>query len=619
MTNQRNLILAVVLTGLLLLGWDAGIRYFYPQPVKPATVATAADVPAQPGREGGLPSAADAALDKQDLASALARGGRVPIVGPRVAGSINLTGAVIDDLTMTDHRVDLAKDSGPVRLFSPAGTPAQHFAQFGWVGEAIALPTAQTVWRAEGARLTPQTPVTLRWDNASGQSFAIRYAIDANYMITATQTVANRGANAAVIRPFALVNRTDRNASLDTFNVHAGPIGAFDGSVSFDNDYDDVAEAGTVAGKGRPGWIGFTDIYWMATLIPDATAPTSGDFRSLGNRTFRADLLYRPTALGAGQQVTRTTRLFAGAKEVDVLDAYEASGIANFSLAIDWGWFRWFEKPIFYLLDWLFRSIGNFGVAIICLTFIVRGLMFPIAQRQFASMAAMRAIQPKMKALQERYKDDKPTLQQKTMELYKEEKVNPLAGCLPIFLQIPVFFALYKVLIVAIEMRHQPFALWIKDLSAPDPLHILNLFGLLDFNPPAFLAIGVLAILLGITMWLQFKLNPAPVDPSQEIVFKIMPWLMMFVMAPFAAGLLIYWITSNILTIAQQWYLYRRHPQLAAQNEKDRQDKARAAARESGRDKAEPVKAATVKPAPAAKRTPSPRPSTPRKPKPRGR
>ena len=262
-----------------------------------------------------------------------------------------------------------------------------------------------------------------------------------------------------------------------------------------------------------------------------------------------------------------------------MLDRYEESGIANFGLAIDWGWFRWFEKPIFMLLKALFHAVGNFGLAIILLTLIVRGVMFPIAQRQFASMAAMRAIQPKMKAIQERYKDDKQKQQQEIMALYKQEGVNPLAGCLPIFLQIPIFFALYKTLILAIEMRHQPFVLWIKDLSAPDPLHLLNLFGLLPFTPPSFLAIGLLALLLGVTMWLQFKLNPAAMDPIQQQMFAIMPWVMMFVMAPFAAGLLLYWITSNLLTIAQQKYLYSKHPQLKAQSGKGAADAKRAAAR----------------------------------------
>ena len=318
-----------------------------------------------------------------------------------------------------------------------------------------------------------------------------------------------------------------------------------------------------------------TDVYWMTTLIPDK-AGAGSDFRALGNGIFRADLVYGAVNIGAGQQVERTTRLFAGAKESKVLDRYEETGIVNFGLAIDWGWFRWFEKPIFLLLTKLFEMAGNFGVAIILLTLIVRGVMFPIAQKQFASMAAMRAIQPKMKAIQDRYKDDKPKQQEEIMALYKKEGVNPLAGCLPIFLQIPIFFALYKVLIVAVEMRHQPFALWIKDLSAPDPLHILNLFGLLPFEVPAFLGIGILAILLGITMWLQFKLQPAQMDPIQQQVFAIMPWMMMFIMAPFAAGLLIYWITSNVLTIGQQKYLYSKHPQLKAQAEKDATDAARA-------------------------------------------
>jgi len=344
-----------------------------------------------------------------------------------------------------------------------------------------------------------------------------------------------------------------------------------------------VREAGLTRGEGTADWLGFTDVYWMSTLIPAAPgrSGTTSDFRSLGNGIYRADLIYDTAVVPAGKQVTTTTRLFAGAKESAVLDRYEDGGITNFGLAIDWGWFRWFEKPIFMLLVALFKAVGNFGVAIILLTLIVRGVMFPIAQRQFASMAAMRAIQPKMKALQDRYKDDRQKQQEEVMKLYKQEGVNPLAGCLPIFLQIPIFFALYKTLLVAIEMRHEPFILWIKDLSAPDPLHILNLFGLLPFTPPSFLAIGVLAVLLGITMWMQFKLNPAQMDPMQQQIFAIMPWIMMFIMAPFAAGLLIYWITSNILTIAQQKYLYSKHPQLKAQAEKDAEGAKRARERDA--------------------------------------
>jgi YidC/Oxa1 family membrane protein insertase len=581
--NQRNMILAIVLTGLLLFGWDAVVRYIYPQPAMQRQAAQSSEqappsAPA-PTREGGLTSPADQALEVQDLKTALASPRRVQIVAPGLSGSINLTGGVVDDLTINRHTASVEEDSGPVRIFSPAGTPAQQFAQFGWVGGAsgqpgIDLPTASTAWIAPAdSRLTPDSPVTLTWNNATGQAFAIRYAIDRDYMITATATMANRGAGPVAVKPFALLNRTDRTAALDGWNIHSGPFGAFDGAVSFGPDYDDLADAREMTNSGRTNWIGFTDIYWMSTLIPGDSGATSA-FRQLSDRIFRADVVYEPQIVAAGQQLTRTTRLFAGAKESPVLDRYEDElGVANFGMAIDWGWFFWFEKPIFWLLTKLFELAGNFGVAIILLTVIVRGIMFPIAQRQFASMAQMRAIQPKMKALQERYKDDKPKLQEETMKLYREEKVNPLAGCLPILLQIPVFFALYKVLMVSIEMRHQPFVLWIEDLSAPDPAHILNLFGLLPFTVPSFLAIGILAVLLGLTMWLQFRLNPMPMDPVQQQVFAIMPWMMMFIMAPFAAGLLVYWITSNLLTIAQQAYLYSKHPQLKAQAEKDAEAK----------------------------------------------
>ena len=588
MENQRNIILAVVLTALVLFGFQAGVGYFYPEANKPVAQPTTAPVATsgstagatKPTREGGLRDAAEVALEAKDLKTALGHGDRVPIAAPGLSGSINLNGAILDDLVLNRHRETVEKNSGPVRLFSPAGTPAQQFAQVGWVGEGIAAPSASTVWTAPaGARLTPSTPVTLIWTNPTGQRFAITYKIDENYMITAAQTVANAGSGAVSIKPFAVVNRTSRTAALYSWNVRTGGIGAFDGSVVFGPKYDNLVESNAIAENGRADWIGFTDVYWMSTVIADAGAPAHGTFRSLGNETFRADLVYDASVVQPGRQLTRTTRIFAGAKENSVLTSYEKQGVANFDLAIDWGWFRWFEKPIFWLLTKLFSMVGNFGLAIILLTVIVRGIMFPIAQRQFASMAAMRAIQPKMKALQERHKDDKQKQQQEIMALYKKEGVNPLAGCLPMFLQIPVFFALYKTLMLAIEMRHQPFVLWIRDLSAPDPLHILNLFGLLDFNPPGFLAIGVLAILLGITMFLQFKLNPAQMDPAQQQIFMLMPWFMMFVMAPFASGLLVYWITSNLLTIAQQKYLYSRHPQLQAQAGKDVADQSRAAAR----------------------------------------
>ena len=594
--NLRNMVLAGVLTVVILFGWDAVMKYYYPNmnkppvPVASAPAAGTVGVPlpqasttGKPTREGGLTDAADQALEAKDLASALNPATRVPIAAPGLSGSINLLGGVVDDLTTNRHSASVEKNAAAQRVFSPAGTPAQQFAQFGWVrsdGQAdAALPGPATPWTVPaGARLTPQSPVTLSWSNGGGQTFTLTYAIDADYLITVSQAIANAGTAPLAAKPYALITRTDKTASVDTWNVHSGPFGTFDEKVSFGPNYKDVSEATQVNNPGKTDWIGFTDIYWMSALVPDKSGATS-DFRSLGGGTYRADLVYPQVNVAPGQTQALTTRLFAGAKESSVLDRYAAGGITNFGLAIDWGWFRWFEKPIFSLLNFLFGLVGNFGVAIILLTLIVRGLMFPVAQKQFASMAAMKAIQPKMKAIQDRYKDDKPKQQQEVMALYKQEGVNPLAGCLPIFLQIPVFFALYKVLILSVEMRHQPFALWIKDLSAPDPAHILNLFGMLPFNPPAFLAIGVLALLLGISMYFQFKLNPAQMDPAQQQIFAFMPWIMMFIMAPFAAGLLIYWITSNFLTIGQQAYLYSRHPQLKAQADKADDDAKRAKVR----------------------------------------
>ncbi|KUO49338.1 MAG: preprotein translocase YidC [Sphingomonadales bacterium BRH_c42] len=582
MDNQRNLLLAVLLSGLLILGWDAGMSYFYPQA---SITAQAVDgknaAPATPvaSPSGAIESGTKPARPV-NLAKALATKARVRIDAQRIEGSINLVGARIDDIELKDYRETIKADSGPVQLFAPQGTALQYYAQFGWVGEGVRLPDSDTLWQADGDALTSEKPVTLTFDNGEGQLFAIRLAIDADYMITATQSVRNSATGPVVVRPFGLIIRNSTNASPSTFNAHSGPMGAFGDTVEYGPDYDDLVETGTHAPEGgAPDWLGFSDLHWLSALVPQAGAQATPGFRSLGDNLFRTDLIYAPDTVPAGASLTRETRLFAGAKESALLDEYQDAGIQNFGKAIDWGWFEWFEKPMLWLLRTLYDFAGNFGLAIIMLTVIVRGAMFPIAQRQFASMAAMRAVQPKMKAIQERYKDDKQKQQQEIMALYKTEGVNPLAGCLPLFLQIPIFFALYKTLILAIEMRHEPFYLWIKDLSAPDPAKILNLFGLLPFDPPGFLGIGVLAVMLGVTMWLTFRLNPSAMDPMQQQIFSLMPWILMFVMAPFAAGLLLYWVTSNILTLAQQTYLYSRHPQLKAQADKDKSDRERATAR----------------------------------------
>ncbi|SKB80336.1 membrane protein insertase YidC [Sphingopyxis flava] len=582
MDDKRNLIAAILLSAAILLGWNFVADRFFPTPAKPDVTTTVAGsdgaapavTPPTQGQPNALPvpaaaPAVPAAQTIRPVEAVLAEGNRIPIETPALSGSINLVGARIDDITLTKYRQTIDKDAPPVRLFAPGGTQAAYFASIGWSAQDIAVPGASTMWTANGTKLTPATPVTLSWTNRTGQTFRIEYRIDDHYLITAKQTIANMGPAAVSASSYALIDRlgkpTDPHEQ-DSMTIHVGPTGYLDGKSVFDTDYDDLEEApNRTVRYSSAGWLGFTDKYWLAAIIPAKgervtaamSSPATNNYQTLFARDFRQ--------IAPGKQVTTTSRIFAGAKEVSTLQSYENDqGITRLSNAIDWGWFEFFEVPIFKLLDWLFKQVGNFGLAIMMLTLIIRVLMFPIANRQFSSMAQMRLVQPKMKALQERYKDDKPKMQQELMKLYKDEKINPLAGCLPILLQIPIFYALYKVLMLTIEMRHQPFILWIKDLSAPDPLHILNLFGLLPFTPPSILSIGVLALILGVTMWLQFRLNPQATDPVQQQVFKIMPWLFMFIMAPFAAGLLLYWITNNILSIGQQQWMYRKFPALKA-------------------------------------------------------
>jgi YidC/Oxa1 family membrane protein insertase len=574
--DKRNWITAILLSAAILLGWNFVAQKFFPTPTKPDVTKTVAGSPtaatATPGTPAtppvtGATPAAPAVQAIVPVEAAVASANRVPIETPALAGSINLAGARIDDVTLTKYRQTIKKNAPPVRLFAPGNTKAAYFASVGWAAQGIEVPGPATIWTASGAKLTPTTPVTLSWSNTTGQTFRIEYSIDADYLITAKQTIANSGAAPVSASSFALIDRlckpTDPHEQ-DSWTIHVGPTGYLGGKSVFDVNYTDLDD-GTAAKYDSAGWLGFTDKYWLAAVVPakgervsaSITSPAANNYQTLFARNF--------AEVAPGKQITTTTRIFAGAKEVYTLQRYEKDqGITRLSNAIDWGWFEFFAVPIFKLLDWLFRMVGNFGVAIMLLTLIIRGLMFPIAQRQFHSMAQMRLVQPKMKALQERYKDDKPRQQQELMKLYKDEKINPLAGCLPIVIQIPIFYALYKVLMLTIEMRHQPFALWIKDLSAPDPAHFLNLFGLLNFTPPSLLALGPLALILGITMFLQFRLNPQATDPVQQQVFKIMPWMFMFIMAPFAAGLLLYWITNNCLSIAQQQFMYRKFPALKA-------------------------------------------------------
>ena len=556
MNDSKNMILAVVLSALVLLGWTWAANKYFPTANPPSTKVEAGKQQPLPQPQGQPTAVTPKAL--QSRSAVLGSTPRVRIQTPSLAGSINLKGAQIDDLTLVRQRETIAKDSPPVRLLSPLGAPGAYIASFGWTGQGTQAPTLDTLWTADSSTLTPGHPVTLTSQAADGTRYQMKIAVDDGYLFTVQQNVTNASGAPVQVRPIGLVSRSSKSHDPDSWTNHVGPISVFGGKADYDVNYKDLDEKGPQAFNDVSGWLGFTDKYWLTALAPAGNAAMSADFRRSPSGGYQADYALAPVSVAPGQTVTTETHLFAGAKEKTWLDRYEDAGITKLSKSIDWGWFEFFMRPIFDLLMFLFHTVGNFGVAIICLTLIVRGIMFPIAQKQFQSMAAMRKLQPKMKAIQERFKDDKQRQQQEILKLYQAEKINPAAGCLPIVLQIPVFYALYKVLLVSVEMRHQPFALWIRDLSAPDPLTPVNLFGLLHFTPPQMLAIGVLPILVGATQWLSMKLNPQPMDPAQAQVFALMPWFLVFIMAPFAAGLQLYWMTNNALTILQQWWLYRK-------------------------------------------------------------
>jgi len=556
--DNRNMLLAIVLSALVLIGWSLLSDKFFPAAGPQTQQVEKGKVQPLPQPQAGPAADSPQALRARDVV--LGESPRLRVETPRLQGSINLKGARFDDLDLLAQRETIARDSPPVRLLSPAGAKDSYFAQFGWSGQSVAVPDANSVWAASAPVLAPGQPVTLSWSNPTGQRFELILSVDDGYMFTVKQRVVNGGSGAVGLRTYGLASRSKKSPDPSTWTNHVGPIGYLAGKADYDVDWQTLDEnkAG-VTRDSRGGWLGFTDKYWLTALIPSEGAPIEASFLKSASGAYQAGFAGSQFVVAPGQAITSEARLFAGAKEKALLDRYENEGITKLSKSIDWGWFEWFMRPIFNLLTWLFGVLGNFGLAIISLTFIVRLILFPIADKQFKSMAGMRKVQPKMKALQERYKDDKPKLQQEMLKLYQEEKINPAAGCLPILLQIPIFYALYKVLMVSVEMRHQPFYLWIKDLSAPDPLTPVNLFGLLPFTPPGFLAIGVLPILLGVTMWIQFKLNPQQMDPVQQQIFSFMPWILMFVMAPFAAGLQLYWVVSNLLTIAQQTWLYKRY------------------------------------------------------------
>ncbi|MEO6224945.1 MAG: membrane protein insertase YidC [Sphingomicrobium sp.] len=561
MNDSKNMILAVALSALVLLSWGWVANRYFPTANPPTTrIENGKQVPLpQPEAQApAQPNGTAIPRALQNRSAVLGATPRVQIQTPSLAGSINLKGAQIDDLMLVRQTQTIAKNSPPVRLLSPLGAPQAYIATFGWTGSGVQVPTLDTLWTADSSQLTPGHPVTLRTAMPDGTRYELRVAVDQGYLFTVDQRMLNGTGKPISVRPIGLVSRADKSADPTSWQNHVGPIGVFDDKANYDVDYKTLDKDGSKAFSGT-GWLGFTDKYWLTALAPTKSAMSADFRRSAASGGYQADYALAPAAVAPGQILSSRTQLFAGAKEKAWLDRYDQAGIPMLTRAIDWGWFRWFMIPIFSLLLILFHALGNFGFAIMALTLVVRLIMFPVANKQFQSMAAMRKVQPKLKSLQEQFKDDKTRQQQEILKLYQAEKINPAAGCLPILLQIPVFYALYKVLLVSVEMRHQPFIGWIRDLSAPDPLTPVNLFGLLPFTPPHALAIGVLPILVGFTQWLSMKLNPQTMDATQKQVFALMPWVLVFVMAPFAAGLQLYWMTNNVLTIAQQWWMYRKY------------------------------------------------------------
>jgi YidC/Oxa1 family membrane protein insertase len=580
--NNRNFILAIVLSMAVLFAW----QYFFvpsklpeeaakqttqqeqqqqpsqavPGPQTPGTESTA---PAPGAAQPGSKAAPATTMSREE---AIAASPRVPIDTPSIKGSINLKGARIDDVVLKKYRETVDPTSPNVVLLSPSGTPDAYYSEQGWVAGSdskVDVPGSDTVWKASaGATLTPQSPLTLTYDNGKGLIFKRTIAVDENYMFTVTDAVENKGSEPVTLYPFGLVSRHGFPHARSFYILHEGLIGVTNGSLE-QVTYKKALNNPAQTFKADSGWLGITDKYWAAAVVPPegktfdarfaATSSTPGDER------FQSDYLMGPVTVEPNSTQEVKGHVFAGAKEVNLVDGYETKlGIPKFDLLIDWGWFYFLTKPMFFALDYFYKLVGNFGFAILIVTLIIKIALFPLANKSYVSMSKMKKLQPEMARLKERFGDDRMRMQQAMMEMYKKEKVNPASGCLPIVVQIPVFFSLYKVLFVTIEMRHAPFFGWIKDLSAPDPTSVFNLFGLLPFDPATvpvvghFLMIGAWPLIMGVTMWVQMKLNPAPPDPVQQKLFAWMPVFFTFLLAGFPAGLVIYWAWNNTLSVLQQ-------------------------------------------------------------------
>ena len=575
--ENRNLIMAVALSMIVLLGWQ--IFVIQPEMEKEAAeqerIAAEMAQSAATANDSGQPSASAASgtpaiINNTAPAKAVDTAKRIVIDAPLVRGSFSVRGARLDDVILTSYNETLDENSENIHFLKKTSSDTPFFAEFGWSSSdsGQTMPSADSLWSADRNVLSSATPVTLTWDNGQGLQFTRRISINDDYLFVFEDSVTSSLPGDITLYPYGLVRRHGTPATTGMYILHEGPLGVFDETLS-EEDYDDLRDAGAAGIKMTPetagGWVGITDKYWLAALLPTQAKNYNFGFQSLAGNTDRYQVDFidpNGLLLAAGGAITSESRLFAGAKKVALLDYYaEQLNIPNFDLAIDFGWFYFLTKPFFYAINWLFGLFGNFGVAVLAFTVLVKLAFFPLANKSYRSMAKMRLLAPKLQTLRERFGDDRQKLNQEMMALYKTEQVNPAAGCLPVLLQIPVFFALYKVLFVTIEMRHAPFFGWITDLSAPDPTSIFNMFGLLPYSVsflPPFLQLGIWPILMGISMFLQMRLNPAPPDPIQAKVFQFMPIFFTFLLATFPAGLVIYWTWNNLLSMAQQWYIMKR-------------------------------------------------------------
>ena len=567
--DQKRLLTAIVISIAILLSFQ-WLMPRHPTPVDAtqSTPATQTSRPTgDPAAPGTQPTAAVAPpVEERNVP-------RLPIAAPKVQGSINLAGARLDDLVLRDYHEEVAPTSPLVRLLEPRSDPQPYYAQFGWTADGdVRVPNDTTVWTASAPQLTASTPVVLTWDNGAGQVFAIKLAIDDNYMFTAEQSVRNSGSTAIGVYPWARIRRDYKPVTAGYYILHEGLLGVL-GDRLKEQTYDAAnsetakkTDGVSLSQQTTGGWVGITDKYWLTALIPDQATAVTGTFRHVienGSNRYQVDFApVQPTAVAPGSTAETTTRLFAGAKVVSLLDRYQGEfGLPQFDKAVDFGWFYWLTKPIFFALDWIYSVVGNFGVAIMIFTVFVKLLFFPLANKSYRSMSKMKDLSPRIAEIRARNKDDPQKSQSEIMAVYKTSGVNPVSGCLPMVLQIPVFFSLYKVIFTTIEMRHAPFFGWIHDLSAVDPTNIFNLFGLLPFDPAqhvALLHLGVWPIIMGATMFFQQRLNPPPPDPVQARLFQFMPLIFTFMLARFPAGLVIYWSWNNTLTIVQQWTIMRR-------------------------------------------------------------